>query len=81
MPTGQHLFESLLRLGPALGTSDELEDLRYRWMLYKSKLKDSVHLLVGAGDAQAPGPPRGGQQPACVLSCASTSLAGVGRDT
>lgn len=49
VPEGQHLFEELLRLGPARGTSEELEDLRYRWMLYKSKLKDSGRLLVGAG--------------------------------
>lgn len=54
MPEGQHLFENLLRLGPARGTSDELEDLRYQWMLYKSKLKDSGHLLVGAKDVQVP---------------------------
>ncbi|XP_007942744.1 nesprin-3 [Orycteropus afer afer] len=46
VPEGQHLFESLLCLRPARGTSDELEDLRYRWMLYKSKLKDSSHLLT-----------------------------------
>ena len=36
--------------------ADGLEDLRYRWMLYKSKLKDSSHLLVGAKAAQVPGP-------------------------
>ncbi|XP_006879153.1 PREDICTED: nesprin-3 [Elephantulus edwardii] len=46
VPEGQHLFENLIRHGPARGTSDELEDLRYRWMLYKSKLKDSSHLLA-----------------------------------
>nr|XP_010967053.1 nesprin-3 [Camelus bactrianus]XP_045361768.1 nesprin-3 [Camelus bactrianus]XP_045361769.1 nesprin-3 [Camelus bactrianus]XP_045361770.1 nesprin-3 [Camelus bactrianus] len=46
VPEGQHLFENLLRLEPARGSSDELEDLRYRWMLYKSKLKDSSHLLT-----------------------------------
>ncbi|XP_059951662.1 nesprin-3 isoform X2 [Mesoplodon densirostris] len=48
VPEGQHLFENLLRLRPARGSSDKLEDLRYRWMLYKSKLKDSSHLLVDA---------------------------------
>lgn len=47
MPEGQHLFESLLHLGPTRETSEELEDVRYRWMLYKSKLRDSSHLLVG----------------------------------
>ncbi|XP_039740078.1 nesprin-3 isoform X2 [Pteropus medius] len=46
VPEGQHLFENLLRLGPARDTSDELEDLRYRWMLYKSKLKDASCLLT-----------------------------------
>uniref|UniRef100_A0A8C9JC33 Nesprin-3 n=1 Tax=Panthera tigris altaica TaxID=74533 RepID=A0A8C9JC33_PANTA len=54
VPEGQRLFENLLRVGPARGSSDELEDLRYRWMLYKSKLKDSSHLLVGAEGVQAP---------------------------
>lgn len=32
-----------------------MEDLRYRWMLYKSKLKDASQLLVGDKDAQGPG--------------------------
>ncbi|OBS76431.1 hypothetical protein A6R68_17118 [Neotoma lepida] len=49
IPEGQHLFENLLHLRPARDPSNELEDLRYRWMLYKSKLKDSGQLLVGAG--------------------------------
>ncbi|XP_075470553.1 nesprin-3 isoform X2 [Ascaphus truei] len=40
---GQRRFESLLVCRPAMGIGEELtlEDLRYRWMLYKSKLKDS----------------------------------------
>ncbi|XP_029397070.1 nesprin-3 [Mus pahari] len=46
IPEGQRLFENLLRLRPARDPSNELEDLRYRWMLYKSKLKDSGHLLT-----------------------------------
>nr|XP_048287178.1 nesprin-3 isoform X1 [Myodes glareolus] len=46
IPEGQHLFENLLHRGPARDPSNELEDLRYRWMLYKSKLKDSGHLLT-----------------------------------
>ncbi|XP_031211963.1 nesprin-3 isoform X2 [Mastomys coucha] len=46
IPEGQLLFENLLRLRPAREPSNELEDLRYRWMLYKSKLKDSGHLLT-----------------------------------
>lgn len=59
MPEGQHLFENLLQLGPARGTSNELEDLRYQWMLYKSKLKDSSYLLVGAKEVWVPGPEDG----------------------
>ncbi|KAL6060619.1 hypothetical protein STEG23_019791 [Scotinomys teguina] len=46
IPEGQHLFENLLRVRPARDPFHELEDLRYRWMLYKSKLKDSGHLLM-----------------------------------
>ncbi|KAG8514321.1 Nesprin-3 [Galemys pyrenaicus] len=77
---GQQLFENLLHLGPGRGTSDELEDLRYRWMLYKSKLKDSSHLLVDQGRAVpghlVRGRPEGvyvgaGLGPAVVLSCQS----------
>ncbi|XP_044245881.2 nesprin-3 isoform X2 [Ursus arctos] len=68
VPEGQHLFENLLHLGPARGTSSELEDVRYQWMLYKSKLKDSGYLLTqsSAGEptgfqktARWPGPWRG----------------------
>ncbi|XP_077766607.1 nesprin-3 isoform X4 [Canis aureus] len=58
VPEGQQLFEDLLHLGPARGTSDELEDLRYRWMLYKSKLKDSGYLLTQS----SPGEPTGFQK-------------------
>lgn len=58
VPEGQHLFENLLRLKPASGTSDEMEDLRYRWMLYKSKLKDSSQLLT----QNSPGEPNGFQK-------------------
>lgn len=46
IPEGQRLFENLLRVRPARDPGEELEDLRYRWMLYKSKLKDSGHLLT-----------------------------------
>ncbi|KAM9203038.1 nesprin-3 [Dugong dugon] len=55
VPEGQHLFENLLHLGPARGTSDELEDLRYQWMLYKSKLKDSSHLLTQSSPGELTG--------------------------
>ncbi|XP_048218165.1 nesprin-3 isoform X2 [Perognathus longimembris pacificus] len=58
VPEGQHLFEKLLRLGPAEDRSDELEDVRYRWMLYKSKLKDSGQLLTQS----SPGGPAGIQK-------------------
>ncbi|XP_009077983.1 PREDICTED: nesprin-3 [Acanthisitta chloris] len=42
VPDGQHQFEDLLHLHPVIGNSEDLEDLRYRWMLYKSKLKESM---------------------------------------
>ncbi|XP_012580113.1 PREDICTED: nesprin-3 [Condylura cristata] len=58
VPEGQQLFENLLHLGPARGASDELEDLRYRWMLYKSKLKDSSLLMTQS----SPGEPTGFQK-------------------
>ncbi|XP_061037198.1 nesprin-3 isoform X1 [Eubalaena glacialis] len=54
LPEGQRLFENLLRLRPARGSSDKLEDLRYRWMLYKSKLKDSGHLLTQSSPGGEP---------------------------
>ncbi|XP_018087890.1 nesprin-3 isoform X2 [Xenopus laevis] len=43
VPKGQRLFESLLVSVPAMAVTDNLrlEDLRYQWMLYKSKLKDA----------------------------------------
>ncbi|XP_062432222.1 nesprin-3 isoform X2 [Rhea pennata] len=44
VPDGQRRFEDLLRLHPVIGSSEDLEDLRYRWMLYKSKLKESFSL-------------------------------------
>ncbi|NXQ33385.1 SYNE3 protein, partial [Alaudala cheleensis] len=47
VPQGQHLFEDLLHLHPVLGNSEDLEELRYRWMLYKSKLRESMRSLVG----------------------------------
>lgn len=46
IPEGQCHFEDLLRLQPAFRNSDELEELRYRWMLYKSKLNDSSSSLM-----------------------------------
>uniref|UniRef100_A0A8C5QCP9 Spectrin repeat containing nuclear envelope family member 3 n=1 Tax=Leptobrachium leishanense TaxID=445787 RepID=A0A8C5QCP9_9ANUR len=46
IPQGQHLFESLLHLRPSMAITEnlKLEDLRYRWMLYKSKLRDTGNL-------------------------------------
>uniref|UniRef100_A0A8V0YZ67 Nesprin-3 n=1 Tax=Gallus gallus TaxID=9031 RepID=A0A8V0YZ67_CHICK len=42
VPDGQRRFEDLLHFHPVIGNSEDLEDLRYRWMLYKSKLKESM---------------------------------------
>ncbi|NXA30138.1 SYNE3 protein, partial [Ibidorhyncha struthersii] len=47
VPHGQRLFEDLLHLHPVIGNSEDLEDLRYRWMLYKSKLKEYMRSPVG----------------------------------
>ncbi|NXX12301.1 SYNE3 protein, partial [Podargus strigoides] len=47
VPDGQCIFEDLLHLHPLTGNSEDLEDLRYRWMLYKSKLKESMSSVVG----------------------------------
>eukprot|EP00079_Xenopus_tropicalis_P029442 XP_012824833.1 PREDICTED: nesprin-3 isoform X3 [Xenopus tropicalis] len=43
VPRGQRLFESLLVSMPDMTVTDNLrlEDLRYQWMLYKSKLRDA----------------------------------------
>ncbi|XP_015271826.1 PREDICTED: nesprin-3 [Gekko japonicus] len=46
VPEGQRHFEGLLRLPPAVQNSEELEELRYQWMLYKSKLNDSSNSLI-----------------------------------
>ncbi|NWV37537.1 SYNE3 protein, partial [Grantiella picta] len=46
VPDGQRLFEDLLHLHPVIGNSEDLEDLRYRWMLYKSKLREYLSSLV-----------------------------------
>ncbi|XP_032089691.1 nesprin-3 isoform X2 [Thamnophis elegans] len=46
VPEGQYHFEELLHLQPAGKNWDELEELRYQWMLYKSKLKDSNNALM-----------------------------------
>ncbi|XP_055989753.1 nesprin-3 [Sorex fumeus] len=58
MLEGQQLFENLLRLGPEGCSREELEDLRYQWMLYKSKLEDAGHLLTQT----PPGQPSGFQE-------------------
>ncbi|XP_032546933.1 nesprin-3 isoform X2 [Chiroxiphia lanceolata] len=46
VPDGQRHFEDLLHLHSVIGNSEDLEDLRYRWMLYKSKLKESMSLPI-----------------------------------
>uniref|UniRef100_A0A6J0VAU4 Nesprin-3 isoform X1 n=1 Tax=Pogona vitticeps TaxID=103695 RepID=A0A6J0VAU4_9SAUR len=46
VPEGQQHFEDLLGLQPIVKSSEELEELRYRWMLYKSKLNDSSNSLM-----------------------------------
>ncbi|XP_027493713.1 nesprin-3 isoform X1 [Corapipo altera] len=46
VPDGQRQFEDLLHLHSVIGNSEDLEDLRYRWMLYKSKLKESLSLPI-----------------------------------
>ncbi|XP_053802391.1 nesprin-3 isoform X2 [Vidua chalybeata] len=53
VPHGQHLFEDLLHLHPVVGSSEGLEDLRYRWMLYKSKLRESLS-SPSAGSLEEP---------------------------
>ncbi|NWZ93370.1 SYNE3 protein, partial [Nesospiza acunhae] len=42
VPHGQQLFEDLLHLHPVVGSSEDLEELRYQWMLYKSKLREAL---------------------------------------
>ncbi|KAM8920835.1 nesprin-3 [Pelodytes ibericus] len=43
VPQGQHLFESLLQCRPSMAITEnlKLEDLIYRWMLHKAKLRDT----------------------------------------
>ncbi|KAM4779663.1 nesprin-3 isoform 1-T1 [Cyanocitta cristata] len=53
VPDGQRLFEDLLHLRLVIGNAEELEDLRYRWMLYKSELRESMSSL-SAGSLEEP---------------------------
>ncbi|RLW10286.1 hypothetical protein DV515_00001998 [Chloebia gouldiae] len=53
VPHGQRLFEDLLHLHPVVGSSEDLEELRYRWMLYKSKLRESLS-SPSAGSLEEP---------------------------
>ncbi|KFV93492.1 Nesprin-3, partial [Eurypyga helias] len=46
VPYGQCLFEVLLHIHPVMGNTDHLEDLHYRWLLYISKLKESMRSPV-----------------------------------
>ncbi|XP_077124844.1 nesprin-3 isoform X3 [Ranitomeya variabilis] len=53
VPQGQNLFESLLRSRSSMAVTEELkmEELRYQWMLYKSKLRDSgKHTIMKVTD-------------------------------
>ncbi|XP_073434153.1 nesprin-3 isoform X2 [Dendrobates tinctorius] len=53
VPQGQNLFESLLRSRSSMAVTEELkmEELRYLWMLYKSKLRDSgKHAIMKVAD-------------------------------
>ncbi|XP_035751902.1 nesprin-3 isoform X4 [Egretta garzetta] len=52
VPDGQRQFEDLLHLHPVIGNSEDLEDLRYRWMLYKSKLKESMNSPQSPGSLE-----------------------------
>ncbi|KAI6067816.1 Nesprin-3 isoform X2 [Aix galericulata] len=54
VPDGQRRFEDLLRLHPVIGDSEGLEDLRYRWMLYKSHLKDYMSLPQSMRSSEEP---------------------------
>ncbi|CAO2587368.1 Syne3 [Lemmus lemmus] len=67
IPEGQHLFESLLHHRPERDPSNELEDLRYRWMLYKSKLRDSGPLLVDPGSVTGSRQQRRWRNPCSLL--------------
>uniref|UniRef100_A0A674GGV4 Nesprin-3 n=1 Tax=Taeniopygia guttata TaxID=59729 RepID=A0A674GGV4_TAEGU len=53
VPHGQCLFEDLLHLHPVVGSSEDLEDLRYRWMLYKATLRESLS-SPSAGSLEEP---------------------------
>ncbi|XP_069593664.1 nesprin-3 isoform X5 [Ranitomeya imitator] len=53
VPQGQNLFESLLRSRSSMAVTEDLkmEELRYQWMLYKSKLRDSgKHTIMKVTD-------------------------------
>ncbi|XP_030307718.1 nesprin-3 [Calypte anna] len=55
VPHGQQIFEDLLHLHAVVGNSEDMEDLRYRWMLYKSQLKESMSSLQSSGLLEEPG--------------------------
>ncbi|XP_077179712.1 nesprin-3 isoform X3 [Paroedura picta] len=46
VPEGQCRFEGLLNLPPMVQKSTEMEELRYQWMLYKSKLNDTSNSWI-----------------------------------
>ncbi|XP_034015713.1 LOW QUALITY PROTEIN: nesprin-3 [Thalassophryne amazonica] len=65
---GQEQFQLLLQesqtsdAGPGVVEDADLEELRYRWMLYKSKLKDVGNLRTRLGAKTVP---RSGEIPPC----------------
>ncbi|XP_061468049.1 nesprin-3 isoform X2 [Rhineura floridana] len=76
VPEGQHHFEDLLRLWPIVGSSDELEELRYQWMLYKSKLNDSSNSVTSSLEPVTfrKGPPAGACSFLRRVCCAALPL-------
>ncbi|KAM6461653.1 nesprin-3 isoform 2-T4 [Liasis olivaceus] len=78
VPEGQYHFEELLHLQPAGRNWDELEELRFQWMLYKSKLNNSNNTLM-TSSFKEPTPFRKGRHPgACSflrrVCCAALPL-------
>ncbi|XP_069768319.1 nesprin-3 isoform X6 [Narcine bancroftii] len=53
VPHGQKIFEKLMDIKYAIVNEEKkkLEDLRYRWVLYKTKLRDAAYLQIQAEDA------------------------------
>ncbi|XP_007908729.1 nesprin-3 [Callorhinchus milii] len=54
---GQKLFEQLIDVAPVFSNTEDkqLEDLRYRWMLYKSKLSTAEAFTISGGQTEVTG--------------------------